>query len=233
VSSPTSALELVAISKDYHSLRPLRIERLVLDRGDRAALLGLDAPAAEVLVALLTGAMLPDAGDIRVDGESTKSLTSETEWLAWLDRFGVVSHRAVLIEGASVAQNMAIPFTLDIDPLAPEIDGHVRRLAAEVDLPPSALDEPVGRTDAALRMRVHLARALALDPALLLLEHPTIAFAEGASEPFGRIVARVAQARNLTVLAITADDRFARAAVTRRFDVNPATGALKAKSRWF
>jgi len=51
----TPVLELAGISRDYHGLRPLRIAELVVAAGERVAILGLDAPAAEVFVNLATG----------------------------------------------------------------------------------------------------------------------------------------------------------------------------------
>ena len=68
----------------------------------------------------MTGASLPDEGDVRVFGRSTAAVSDGDEWLASLDRFGIVSERAVLLEGATLMQNLALPFALDIDPVRPE-----------------------------------------------------------------------------------------------------------------
>ena len=108
----TPVLEIVDLRKAYAGLRPLRLQRLSIAAAERVAVLGLDAAAAEVLVNLVTGAALPDAGDIRVLGQSTADITDGEAWLGTLDRFGVVSERAVMLEGATLAQNLAMPFTL-------------------------------------------------------------------------------------------------------------------------
>src|SRR5688572_17398698 len=52
------------VEKDYKSLRPLRVQHLELRQGESVALLGFDATAAEILVNLITGATLPDSGDV-------------------------------------------------------------------------------------------------------------------------------------------------------------------------
>ena len=85
----TSVLELSKIQKNYQSLRPLRIQSLTIDEGERVAIAGLDAGAAEVLVNLVTGASLPDQGDVRVLGRPTSDITSGDAWLESLDRFAV------------------------------------------------------------------------------------------------------------------------------------------------
>jgi ABC-type transporter Mla maintaining outer membrane lipid asymmetry ATPase subunit MlaF len=226
-------IEIRDVSKNYQGLRPLRLRALSLGVDDRVALSGLDAMAAEVLVNLMTGATLPDEGEIRVFGASTREIATETEWLASLDRFGIVSHRAVLLEGLTVRQNLAMPFTLDIDPPAPAIRDRVDRLAGEAGIDRALLDVPVAGVDPRVRQRVHLARAVALDPAVLVLEHPTTGLPPDASGGIGRDVAAIARARRIAVLAISEDRTFARAAADRLLRLRPATGELMVARRWF
>src|SRR5437879_5817418 len=99
-------LQLVNVRKQYQSLRPLRINDLRIDAGERVAGSGLDAGAAEVLVNLVTGASLPEEGEVRVLGRATSSIADSDDWLASLDRFGIVSPRAVLLDAATVLQNL-------------------------------------------------------------------------------------------------------------------------------
>mgnify|MGYP003576561623 CR=1 FL=1 len=87
-------VELRGVTKDYQSLRPLRIERLELRQGQSIAILGLDLPMAEVLVNLITGANLPDTGEVRIFGRATSEITDAQDWVAALDRFGLISDRA-------------------------------------------------------------------------------------------------------------------------------------------
>ncbi len=71
VHGPAPAFVLQDISKVYGGLRPLRVRSLVVPAGAVIALTGVDAPAAETLVNLLTGATLPDTGEVRVFGRAT------------------------------------------------------------------------------------------------------------------------------------------------------------------
>ena len=67
-------LDIAGLTKDYHGLRPLRIERLTLAAGDQVALLGFDEPSAEMMTTLITGAALPDQGTIHILGLPTTAL---------------------------------------------------------------------------------------------------------------------------------------------------------------
>jgi ABC-type transporter Mla maintaining outer membrane lipid asymmetry ATPase subunit MlaF len=232
----TPVVQLEGVRKNYSGLRPLRVQSLEINEGERVALSGLDAVAAELFVNLLTGAALPDEGVIRTFGSATSDISDGDQWLATLDRFGIVSPRAVILDGATVEQNLAMPFTLQIDPVPPDIAQKIRALAEECGLPASMLRRTAGELTGAARVRVHLARAVALDPKLLFLEHPTADVAPEERVALARNVAAVADARRLTALAITMDIEFAEGMAHRSLVVDGATGAVSAwKKRrgWF
>jgi simple sugar transport system ATP-binding protein len=227
-------VQLTAVVKQYGGLRPLRIADLEVRSGERVALSGLDATAAPVLVNLVTGAMLPDEGMVRTFGMSTAEIRSGDDWLASLERFGIVSPRAVLLEDATLQQNLAMPYTLQIDTVPRDVAERVAALAAECGLDASLLTESVGRLPPDSRARLHFARAIALAPQLLVLEHPTADVAPGGRVPFARTVAAAAQARGLSVLAITFDAEFAGIVAHRSLTLHGATGAVKKWKRgWF
>jgi ABC-type transporter Mla maintaining outer membrane lipid asymmetry ATPase subunit MlaF len=232
-SSPV--VEMSAVTKSYGGLRPLRIKALAVAPRERVAIAGIDAPGAEVMVNLVTGASLPDEGEVRVFGVRTRDLADGDEWLSSLDRYGIVTDRAVMLEGSTLVQNLALPFTLEIDPVSPETRNRVAQLAEECDIEPAWLDQPVVTLPAAVRARTHLARALALGPALLVMEHPSGTLPAGERRKFGEMVQRICDARALTTLMISMDAEFSGAAAHRVLTLEPGTGTLKAQSRrgWF
>ena len=227
-------LELIDVQKQYQGLRPLRIQALAISPGERVAVLNVDAGAAEVLVNLVTGAGLPDRGEVRVMGQRTADIAGGDEWLASLDRFGIVSERAVLLEGATLEQNLALPFTLHIDAIPPDVRARVVALAGECGIPTAGLSQVAGDVPADVRARAHLAKALALDPMLLILEHPTALVPESARQAFARDIVRATEPRGLGALIITQDQAFATDAAHRALKLEPGTGALRpVRKGWF
>jgi predicted ABC-type transport system involved in lysophospholipase L1 biosynthesis ATPase subunit len=226
-------VELIGVRKDYAGTRALRIRHLSLRAGDRIVLAGLDAGAAEVFIHLITGAALADEGDVRIAGTDTRAIATDTEWLASLDRFGIVTDRAVLIDGLPTAANLALPLTLAIHPMSPETRGHVDHLAAEVGLQRERLDQPASTLTPDERVRVHLARALAMNPSLLILERPTARIDDRErARALGATVRALSLARGLGWIALTDDDAFARASAGTRLRLEPETGELVGDGFW-
>jgi ABC-type transporter Mla maintaining outer membrane lipid asymmetry ATPase subunit MlaF len=228
-------LEIQQVSKSYAALRPLRIASLVLAAGDSVSIGGVEAGAAELLVNLVTGASLPDSGEIRVFGRSTADIANGDEWLDFLDRFGIVSPRGVLLEGSTLLQNLAMAFTLQIDPVPADVEQQVQRLAQDCGIDPARwLGTIAGGLPADVRVRAHLARSLALNPSFVVIEHPTADVDAAARPRLATDIARACASRNATTLVLTNDEAFAKAAAPRNLKLHGATGELKPlKKVWF
>jgi phospholipid/cholesterol/gamma-HCH transport system ATP-binding protein len=226
-------VEIRDIRKNYQALRPLRVRSLIVQRGERIALQGFDAGAAEVLVNLVTGASVPDEGEVAVLGASTAAITDGDAWLQSLDRFGIVSPRAVLLDAVTLLQNLAMPFSLDIEPMSPGLAERARALGREAGIADEMMEHPIAGLTPAVRMRAHLARAVALDPDVLILEHPTATLDPGDRKAFGADVRRLVTGRGLTALIISEDEQFISAAADRRLRLNAVTGELKPRRRFF
>jgi ABC-type transporter Mla maintaining outer membrane lipid asymmetry ATPase subunit MlaF len=222
-------LELSDISKDYRGLRPLRIANLAVRPGEHVAILGLDQITAEVFVNLVTGATLPDRGDVRLFGRSTTAIADSADWLAVVDRFGIVSRRAVLLDAFSVVQNLAMPFTLEVEPPPEDIRRRAVALARQVGLADASLDRPVAELGPSGHARVRLGRALALDPAIVIFEHPTAEVPREDVMALGVLCREVSAA----IIALTADREFADAVAGRCLTLDAATGRLGERSGWF
>jgi predicted ABC-type transport system involved in lysophospholipase L1 biosynthesis ATPase subunit len=231
--SAAPALELSGISKDYRGLRPLRIQKLIVGEGERVALVGLDQVSAEVFVNLVTGATLPDTGRVALFGRSTADIADSAEWLAYADRFGIVSDRAVLLDQMTTLQNLAMPFTLSVEPMADDVRQRAERLALDCGIPQDAWDRVVGALDPLGRARVRVARALALAPVVLLLEHVSAGLTAADASTLSRDVASAAGRRRAAVVAATADESFARSLATRVLRWDAATGRLTDRRGWF
>jgi ABC-type polar amino acid transport system ATPase subunit len=230
-----TALELAGVSKNYGGLRPLRVHELSVGSTDAVAIVGFDQVCAEVFVNLATGATLPEAGEVRVFGRATSAIADSDDWLATADRFGIVSERAVLLDQLTALQNLAMPFTLEVEPMAEGVRVKAMTLAKEIALEPSAWDRPIATLDANAKMRLRLGRALALEPGVLLLEHVSAALAPEAAARLGADTRSIAARRGVAVVAMTADAAFAAAVAGRVLLWDAATGRLAEQRRggWF
>jgi ABC-type lipoprotein export system ATPase subunit len=226
-------LRIDGLVKAHQGLRPLRIQSLSVHAGDVVSLSGLDALAAEVLVHTITGAALPDDGRVELFGQDTRSIASSEAWLRSLDALGLLSARAVLIEQFTVSQNIAMPFTLEVDPISDEIRPKVDALAREVGIDPAAWGTPVGAADATVQFKVRLARAIALGPTLVVAEHPSARLPRTEVRRVTRELAALAASRRFALLGLTADDEFANALGGRQLYLRPSTGELAASHGLF
>ena len=234
-ASAERVLELSSVSKAYGGLRPLRVRELRVARAEAVAIVGFDRVCAEVFVNLATGATLPESGDVRVFGRATSAIADSDDWLATADRFGIVSERAVLLGQLSVLQNLAMPFTLDVEPIPEDVRAKAIDLAREIGLVEADWDRAIANVDALTAMRLRLGRALALEPAVLLLEHVNAGLTSEAAAQLGADVRAIAARRGIAVVALTVDAAFAGAVADRVLEWDAATGRLTEHRRggWF
>jgi ABC-type lipoprotein export system ATPase subunit len=196
------------------------------------ALVGFDQLTAEILVDLITGAIVPDSGSVSVFGQQTTAIADRTEWLETLDQFGMLTERAVLVEQLTVEQNLAIPFSLALESLPSDVRARVALLAEEIGFASSDLMKAVGSLTPPERLRVRLGRALAMGPKVLLAEHPNATLAADEAQAFGGQIRRIVKGRGIAMLVLTADQEFARTAADDVLVLEPATGTLKPSSGW-
>jgi ABC-type ATPase involved in cell division len=234
VTDSEPLIEIRDVVKQYGGAVPLRIQRFNVGRMDGIVLSGLDAAAAETFVHLVSGASVPDEGTVKVAGVDTRAIATDADWLTSLDQFGIVTHRAVFIEALPVSANMALPLTVAIHPMAATTRVEVERLARLVQLPDARLDVPINTLTVAERLRVHLARAFAPRPAILLLERPTMGLTESEEgAAFGRVLKEAASKSGCGFVALSDDGAFARESGATRLTLHAATGRVARTSRWW
>ena len=224
-------LRLRGVSKDYRSLRPLRIAELDVPVGRSLALLGFDQMMAEIFLDLITGAVLPDSGEVIAFGKPTSSIGDPDAWLTTLDQFGLFTDRAVLVEQFTVEQNLALPLSIAVEEMTPDVRARAADLAAEVGLG-NELKRQAGILAPGARARIRLGRAIALAPKVLVAEHPNTTLSKEDAAVLAADVSRIVAARGIASIVLTADQAFARMAAKEVLVLEPATGALKPASSW-
>jgi ribose transport system ATP-binding protein len=187
---PAPLLQTTAVAKAFGPVVALSAVDLSVAPGEVHALLGANGAGKSTLVKILTGVLRNDGGTVAVNGEPVV-LASPTESRA--KGLAPVYQDPALIRDLTVEQNLRLT---GVDP-AP-----VRRELAEMDLDGLDLDEQVRDIPLPFLRMLDLARALAFDPQLLLLDEITAALPPDLSERVFAITRRMKQ-RNRSVLFIS------------------------------
>jgi ABC-type transporter Mla maintaining outer membrane lipid asymmetry ATPase subunit MlaF len=225
-------VDIRGVEKGYHGLRPLRVQHLEVRAAESVALLGFDQAAAEVLVNLITAATVPDAGEVRVFGQPTTAIQDADTWLQSLDRFGILSERAVVLDELTVEQNLTMPVTMSLHDVPDAVRARIREIADEVGIALHQLEEPLAALTPAARLRVRLGRALGPDPVILLSEHPNALLPPADVPAFAADFSRIVSRRAIASILLTADGGFAAAVASRVLTLHAATGELKPAGGW-
>jgi ribose transport system ATP-binding protein len=184
-----SLLEARDLSKRYGAVVALGSATLVVEPGEVHALLGANGAGKSTLVKLLTGVIRPDGGSIVVNGKAVKVSSP-----AAAARFGLapVFQDPALVPDLTISQNLRLT-GVPVDAVRREL----RALELEVDFGEQALDVPLPM----LRM-LDLARALARDPQLLILDEITAALPSDLAERVFEVMRRQKE-RERSALFIT------------------------------
>jgi len=177
---------------------------LSVRRGETFALAGGIGCGKSVLLREIIMLQQPDAGSIRVFGQDTRSL-SEEEALNLRRRWGVMFQRGGLFTSLTVAENVGLPLREHTQLSDGLIDEIAALKIALTGLPPSAGAKYPEELSGGMRKRASLARAIALDPELLLLDEPTTGLDPLSATEIDELVRHLKQSLGLTIMMVTHD----------------------------
>lgn len=175
-----------------------------VERGDMVALVGGSGCGKTTLLQLLIGLLTPTEGEIRLFDEPLFG-GGEVRERALRRRFGVLFQHGALFSALSVYDNIAFPLRelrrLDVGLIH---DLVMLKLSMVELLPRHALMMPA-ELSGGMAKRVALARALALEPELLLLDEPTSGLDPDRSDSFVHLIRTLGRELGLTVVFVTHD----------------------------
>ncbi len=172
-----------------------------LMRGEVLGVVGASGTGKSVLLRSIVGLQKPDAGSVKVLGVDV--LTADLK--ATRARWGVMFQDGALFSALTVRENVEAPMRVQFK-LAPDLRASLADLKlAMVGLPPKAGALYPSDLSGGMRKRAGLARALALDPEILLLDEPTAGLDPIAASEFDTLIAALRQALNLSVFLVTHD----------------------------
>ncbi|MRR06554.1 MAG: ABC transporter ATP-binding protein [Deltaproteobacteria bacterium] len=144
---------------------------LEVPRGKITAIVGPSGGGKSVLLKHMIGLLKPDSGQVLVDGENIVSM-DRGELNRVREKFGVLFQSAALFDSMTIFENVAFPLEEKTRFSREEIRNRVHRALEEVGLR-SVDDKYPDQLSGGMKKRVGLARALLLDPAIILFDEPT------------------------------------------------------------
>ena len=165
-------VEATDLRKSFDTNEVLRGVSFVLEKGETLVVMGGSGTGKTVLLRLVAGLIRPDSGRLRVFGHSIENL-SEEALLPLRRRMGYVFQSAALFDSLSVHDNVAYPLREHTSLEEAEIDERVVRNLSVVGLSSDILPLLPSELSGGMRKRVGIARALSVEPEMLLFDEPT------------------------------------------------------------
>ena len=174
-NTDSAGRELVRIERmgvDFGRQQVLRDIDLSVSRGQTLAIIGESGCGKTVLLKTVIGLLAPTRGAVHFDGRNLAEL-SERELTEQRIRFGFLFQQAALFDSMTVAQNVAFPLRQHRRMTETRIRETVLARLGEVGLSPEVLGKKPAELSGGMRKRVGLARALVMEPEILLYDEPT------------------------------------------------------------
>lgn len=228
--SDSPLVEIEGMSVRFGRNWVLRDINLVIPRGQTLVLLGESGCGKTVLMKTIIGLVTPVAGRVLYDGRDLTSL-NEGEITNLRTRFGFVFQQAALFDSMTIEQNVAFPLRQHTNKGREERRRIVMQRLAEVGLPDNVCVKKPAELSGGMRKRVGLARALALNPEIMLYDEPTTGLDPIMSDVINELILRVRRQYPVTSIVVTHDMHSARKVADRVVMLYPQQRLKKGESQ--
>jgi len=164
-------IEVRNLQRSFGTQKILDGVNLRIETGESVVIIGRSGGGKSVLLKHIIGLLQPESGQVIIDGEDIVPM-NERELLRVRHKFGMLFQGAALFDSMTVAENVAFAFRRERALPESEIARKVAEVLEMVDLPGTQNKNP-SELSGGMRKRVGLARALMLDPPILVYDEPT------------------------------------------------------------
>ena len=207
-------VEAIDVRKNFDLVEVLRGVSFTVSKDETLVVMGGSGTGKTVLLRLIAGLIRPGAGQIRVFGRNIEHLTEE-ELLPIRRRMGYVFQGAALFDSLSVRENVAYPLREQTSLREPEIEARVVENLAQVGLGREVLPLLPAELSGGMKKRVGIARALSVEPEMLLFDEPTGGLDPTNSKLVGELILQLRGGVCDTAIVVTHDVELARTVADR------------------
>jgi phospholipid/cholesterol/gamma-HCH transport system ATP-binding protein len=208
------AVAVQDLHKSFGAQKVLNGVSLSVARGETLAVLGRSGTGKSVLLRLIIGLAQPDSGSVRIQGEEIAGVPLDGMGEI-RKKMGFLFQHAALYDSLTVGENVAFPLDHHRrDMSRSQRDDRVMQLLGEVGME-AARNKMPSDISGGMQKRVGLARALALDPQILLLDEPTAGLDPISSGEIDDLVLKLQREHQMASIVVTHDMHSAKTIANR------------------
>ncbi|WP_437226444.1 ABC transporter ATP-binding protein [Planctomicrobium sp. SH661] len=201
----SSFVELRGVYKQFGSQPILRDIDLSVETGTTLVLIGESGCGKSVTMKLMMDLLRPTTGEVYWSGQPVRQLSEKTIVRERL-KFGYLFQGAALFDSLTVYENVAFSLRQNTRLSDDEIEAIVRERLRDVGLDVRVVkDKKPAELSGGMRKRVGLARALAIDPDVILYDEPTTGLDPIMSDVINELIMRTRERRQVTSIVVTHD----------------------------
>jgi phospholipid/cholesterol/gamma-HCH transport system ATP-binding protein len=204
-----SKIEITNLKKSFGKKIVLDGINLKVKQGESLVVLGASGSGKSVLIKNIIGLIKPDSGSIKIDGNEVTKL-SESDYKKEIKKFGFLFQSGALFDSLTIWENISFALINNQKVSKEKAKAHAIIKLAQVGLDKNVADLFPAELSGGMQKRAALARAISLDPEIILFDEPTTGLDPIMSAVINELILLASKSLGATTITITHDIQSAR-----------------------